>query len=140
MNIENIRTNGKYLEEIAKIHDIILIQEHWLYEFEIKDLANYLPDFCYAGKATDTYDPILPIFKPRGKGGVAIFWRKDLERFIEVLDEGSERTLAIQINTSSQKYCIINSYMPSNDRDKYTDLLDEIHEIIAKYQETHSII
>ena len=31
INIENVKTNEQYLRQLMKQHDIILLQEHWLY-------------------------------------------------------------------------------------------------------------
>ena len=143
INIENIKTNRKYLEKLAESHDIILIQEHWLYNFEQKEILTYLEDFDFVIKSSDDNDPILPLHKPRGKAGVAIFWRKTLSRNIEQLTEGCERLVAIQIHSTPKKICIINTYMPTrctNSTVEYNQLLDELHEIFMKYKHSHDFI
>jgi hypothetical protein len=106
----------------------------------LNDIIDIVDDFNFTAKATDTYNPILPIHKPRGKGGVATLWRKDIDPHIEVLDEGSERIVVIQIHSVPRKTCLINSYMPSNDKDHYMETLDEVHEILEKYSPTHDCI
>jgi hypothetical protein len=85
------------------------VQEHWLYNFELPEIAELVTGFQCAAKATDDNDPIIRLQKPRGKAGVAILWRNNSDKQIEVLAEGSERLIAIQIDTFPRKTCIVNT-------------------------------
>jgi hypothetical protein len=62
-----------------KQSNIILLQEHWLFNYELPALECIHPNLNAAGKATDDQNPIPPIQKPRGYGGVAILWNKSLD-------------------------------------------------------------
>ena len=81
---------------------------------------------------------------PRGNAGVAILWRKDDTKFILELLDGSERVLAVRfLSTSGHPVILVNTYMPANGTlsgDSYRIVLDEIHEIYAKYSGHHTII
>jgi hypothetical protein len=46
-------------------------------------------DYNGAGKSVDSNDPISPYQLPRGYGGVAILWRKDLDSYITPLQGDS---------------------------------------------------
>ena len=35
LNVKNMKTNMTYLQSLAKTHPIIILQEHWLYAFEL---------------------------------------------------------------------------------------------------------
>ena len=47
----------------------------------------------------DQYDPIPPIQLPRGYGGVAIFWKKDIDYLVNDLEIGSQRIKCIELQT-----------------------------------------
>ena len=93
MNIENFHTNKLYLKELMDTYEIICLQEHWLYNFE----QSTLDDFCAENnfdsyiKSADDSDPIIPLQRPRGKGGVAILWRENISKNIQKILDGSNR-------------------------------------------------
>ena len=96
---------------MADMYDILLIQEHWLYAFELQELADLLPNHCWAARACDEADPIIPLQKPRGKGGVATIWKKELDPLIQQADDGSDRVQVIAVSNGEEHLCIINSYI-----------------------------
>ena len=61
----------------------------------------------------DQYDPIPPIQLPRGYGGVAIFWKKDIDYLVNDLEIGSQRIKCIELQTE-KPMLIISVYMPCN--------------------------
>ena len=62
VNIENFNTNRTFLDYPLETYDIIAIQEHWVYKSIIS--------------CCDYKEPITSLQRPRGKGGVALAWRK----------------------------------------------------------------
>ena len=54
-----------------KKSDIIALQEHWLYNYEKKNLSDFCGEkgFSTFLKSVDDDDPLLPTCRPRGKGG-----------------------------------------------------------------------
>ncbi|VDI17864.1 Hypothetical predicted protein, partial [Mytilus galloprovincialis] len=71
------------------------------------------------------------------------FWKKDLEKSINIMPDGNNRIQVITINSSPLKTCLVNVYMPSlqvaGDLD-YKDTLDQISEIIEKYKDSYQTI
>jgi len=82
--------------------------------------------------------------RPRGYGGTAILWRNDIDKYINVLPDGSGRIICIEINIANQKICCINLYMPARGKPdaeaEFAEVLDEVEEIVKKYGKSHSII
>ena len=62
------------INDLARQHDIIMIQEHWLFNFQLHKLNEIHQEMRGVGKAVDDDNPIVPIQKPRGYGGVGILW------------------------------------------------------------------
>ena len=92
---------------------------------------------CGTGKAVDDSDPIPPIQKPRGYGGVGILWRKSLNHLVTVLEDGSERIQCVRVKTAEGPILIISVYMPSKGRgdniSEFQDCIYQLQEIIQKY-------
>ncbi|CAC5364725.1 E3.1.11.2 [Mytilus coruscus] len=79
----------------------------------------------------------------RGYGGVAIVWKKEINENIKELIDGGNRIQAIHIQQRYKPICLINVYMPSDNKNadiKYKDTLAQIDEMIEKYNDTHEII
>ena len=61
----------------------------------------------------DDEDPISPLLKPRGKGGIMIMWKKDLDPYITSLADGSTRVQLFsspeenQPSPSSMRTCLL---------------------------------
>jgi exonuclease III len=71
-------------------NDLILLQEHWLFQAQIGLLGEIETTIKYAGKGVDKYHSLPPTHQPRGYGGVAILWKNELDSQIKQLDEGNE--------------------------------------------------
>ena len=119
-------------------HDLILIQEHWLYGFEKHKLHDFCNDrdFLCTVKSSDDDDPITALQRSRGKGGTAVLWNSKIRDNISILPDGCNRLIAFILESNQASICVVNAYMPC--RGSYTDddflqVLDEIREIKAKY-------
>ena len=75
-NCKNIVTAGKAIEDIMKEVDIFLVQEHWLFNFQLHIFNEISSSFKGVGNAVDDMNPISPVQKPRGYGGVGVIWKK----------------------------------------------------------------
>lgn len=106
--------NAPYLENILNNVDICAVQEHWLYSDSLAFLNSIHQDFCAYGRSSNDLNP-YSVWR-RGKGGVAILWRKSLSYQIEILDDiGNDRIICIRVNLSmSQHIYIVCVYMPSS--------------------------
>ncbi|MEW8548713.1 MAG: endonuclease/exonuclease/phosphatase family protein, partial [Candidatus Thiodiazotropha sp.] len=111
LNIENFNTNKLFLDRLFKQNDIVCIQEHWLYNFEKHNLEIFSHERgfdCFL-KCSDDMDPLSPLQRPRGKGGVGILWRQALSSNIKVLPDGSDRVCAVICESlECGRICIIN--------------------------------
>jgi endonuclease/exonuclease/phosphatase family metal-dependent hydrolase len=144
-NCKNIKTSKLMLNELATTAQIILLQEHWLYNYELPLLNSLHANFNAVGKSVDDEDPITPLQKPRGYGGVAILWKKSLDRHIEVLKEGNNRMQAILLKPSAkEEILIISCYMPSRGRkevmETYEETLAHISDLLGKYPQASIIL
>ncbi|VDI08389.1 Hypothetical predicted protein [Mytilus galloprovincialis] len=73
-NIEGVKGNAAYLSDLSKEQDIICLQEHWLWSFELQKLDEKLADYKIFGRSHDCNEPITNYQIPRGRAGVAIAW------------------------------------------------------------------
>ena len=145
-NCKNIITSTSTVNELFKDNDIVLIQEHWLFQSQIPLLDEVCEGVGSAGKGTDYLDPILPTQMPRGYGGVGILWKSEIDSRIKVLDDGGNRIQCIQLeNFTAQKgLLLVSAYLPcrglGGNVDEFCDCIDQLREICSKYQTDNYII
>ena len=143
-NIEGFRSNKLYLEKIAKRSDIIVIQEHWLHNFEKHELQEFLTDFICLVKCSDDKEPIVPYQRPRGKGGVAICYKTAIGKAVEEKQDGGNRVATIKILAEPKPLLIVGTYMPcrgtKTSESDFIESLDEISEIVCKYEQSCNIL
>ena len=92
-------------------------------------------------KSVDDEDPIGPICRPLGKGGVTIMWNKNLNSHVNILQDGNERTLTVQVGDN---LFIVNVYLPARGTEgaemEFDECLSELEEITVKYGGGSTII
>ncbi|CAC5424239.1 unnamed protein product [Mytilus coruscus] len=84
-------------------------------------------------KSIDDENPELSMIARRGYGRVAILWKKEMDDKISVMVDGSNRIQVIQMETDNTPLCLINVYMPSDNKDmdnEYKDTPAQMTEII----------
>jgi exonuclease III len=128
-----------------KQHQIILIQEHWLFEAQINTIGDLNKNINFVGKGVDKYNPVLPKSMPRGYGGVTIIWRENIDHLIKILPDSAERIPCEKINSiNDTKFLVASVYLPSKGShdyvDEFYDCIDQLYEIYQRYQGTHTII
>ena len=69
-NIKGFQSNQNYYNELLPKFDILLLQEHWLFNFEQEILNQYHTDFTAFTRHVDDFDPMSPNCRPRGYGGI----------------------------------------------------------------------
>ncbi|KAK3089516.1 hypothetical protein FSP39_004221 [Pinctada imbricata] len=123
--------------------EFLLIQEHWLFNFEIHKLNAIDDNIRGCGKAVDDRNPIPPVQKPRGYGGVGILWRKDLDHLVTAISEGNERMQCVIISMENTSILLMSVYLPTKGQsDNYVEFAECISllgAIIEKYTD-HIII
>ena len=72
INIQNIKSNIPYLHTLLEEHDLVCIQEHWLFNYEQNWISNNIKNLKVHIKSVDDDDPISHAQKIRGYGGIAI--------------------------------------------------------------------
>ena len=124
-------------------HSILCIQEHWLFTFEKEEIADFTNTDSVYSKACDQYDNITPQERTRGHGGVAILWHNRLDRYVKTLEDGNNRIVCLQLQDEQLNLLIMNVYMPCRNThtgDNFSETLDQLQELLAKYRPTHHII
>ena len=101
-----------FLLECARKCDILLIQEHWLFNCQRDALASALREWDNVTACTDDLNPVAQHCMPRGWGGVSILWRRKFGHMIQPIKTDSTRTVAIKIGNNTPTL-LTNSYMPS---------------------------
>ena len=138
-NCKNVETSYTAISTLLSDAHFVFIQEHWLFNYQLKQMSLFDENVCGTGKAVDDSDPILPIQKPRGYGGVGILWRKSLDHLVTVLEDGSELIQCVRVKTAEGLILIISVCMPSKGKgDNISEFQDcilvyQIQEIIQKY-------
>ena len=141
--MQSVKGNMAYLKQLLKRLDICCLQEHWLFHPEQHILQAINTNMTVVSKCVDDDNPELSMIARRGYGGVAILWRKEIDDKIKELEDGNNRIIVIQLETDTKPLCLINVYMPSDNKDmdnEYKDTLAQITEIVKKYKNTHDIM
>jgi len=101
-------------------------------------------DICYETKMVDMNNNIQPAQVPRGYGGVAILWKKQIDHLVKPLSDGGERIQCVEfIDNYTRLLLIVSVYLPTkgcHDIDEYKDSIDQLYEICIKYKTTHAIL
>ena len=93
----NVKTNIIYIQNLLKTYDILFIQETWLFNFQLLLLREYFSSHVSFHKAVDENNPLPPMQKPRGYGGVACLVRKNLDFIFKFQSNCGSRVLALEI-------------------------------------------
>lgn len=111
----NVQGHGpdrlSYINNVCQNTDILLLQEHWLLDDQLKNnfFETNIQNVCCHG-TSGIKDNVL--LNGRPYGGCAIMWRKDLVACIKPLHTQSERLCAIECKINNVSVIIFNVYMP----------------------------
>ena len=86
-----------YLQSLAEVSDMIVIDEHWLWPFELSKLDRVVPGFVGVG-CSDARLHEKSILT-RGCGGVGVIWRSSLP--VNKVQISSDRIVAVQLKISN---------------------------------------
>ena len=107
-NIEGLNGNLTYAQKMANESSILAIQEHWMHGFEEVQIRENFPNHIMTLKYTDQEKDQYNIDTPRRKGGIALLWKKEIDKNIEVLPEGNARLQALQLKTDKDGSSMIS--------------------------------
>jgi exonuclease III len=134
-NCSGIETSLYEVANFCLEFDVIVLQEIWLYDFELDTLnsisnAFYGRGFSAMSSTTDT--------SGRPFGGMGILWRKAIDWKSVTIKSISDRVLSCMFEYCGEKLNIVNVYCPcaSNDQDaiiNYLDVLSTVSSCIADF-------
>lgn len=143
-NCKDVTTSVLAVNKLLENAHFLLLQETWLFECNTYKLSEIGQNLCFAAKGVDLYNPISPVQVPRGYGGVAILWKKDMDHLVTKLDEGNQRIQCVEIATEDNRFLVVSVYMPSRNTHQseieFQECTDQLREIIVKYSVSHEII
>jgi len=122
-------TKVDYIQHIVNTHDIILLQEHWLFESQchiIQDKITDISSHCISGMNDEC------LKAGRGYGGCAILWKSSLACTIEPVHINNRRICAVKINLQGVSIFLCCVYMPcdtlydSYSAEIYTEVFNDI--------------
>ena len=129
-----------YIETLAEEHDVIVLNEHWLWPYETHKFLNAHPNMLGLAITDKRLTPQCQLSK--GCGGIGILWRKSL-KVTPVSGVDSDRICAISIESTSSPILVIGVYLPTTNSpiDEYRHCLINRHRdmtvIIAGDFNTH---
>ena len=131
-NCRGIKTSIEEIQKLAEESDILLLQETWLFDFELTFLATIHEDFY--GKGISSIDSESQGLVGRPHGGLAILWRKSLGKICKLVDFEDTRLMGIELcNEKDCNMLLINVYMPvctQENREDFAFYLTKLDSII----------
>ena len=101
-----------YIQKCSDNHDIIMIQEHWLYESQSHVFEDNFPNItslCVSGMDDSC------LSAGRRYGGCAILWKSSLSCSFEPVMLTNKRLCAVQIKLQDVTILLCCIYMPCNE-------------------------
>ena len=135
--------NFDYLRDLYNKHEIMMIQETWLYSFEENVIRNTLKGCnCYTVSAMSDTDVGR---QGRTFGGCAIIWNNSLNIQMFPINLTSTRICAVEGKWLNDSFLFINVYMPVLDQsmqnnNEFVDTLNEISSVLRSYPNSKVII
>ena len=122
------------MKHLSNQSDIILLQEHWLWPFELQKLSSVIDSFSAFGVSDSRLCESSTLH--RGCGGVAILWRKSLS-VTPVTLSVSDRICATELplmNGHVKRVVVFNVYAPSSDAElsSFNDCICDLEEEINR--------
>ena len=110
--------NFDYLKKVFNKVDILLLQEHWLFEFENAEFYKLFPDCQFVFKSSMN-DSSVVLGRPYG--GVAMVWKRFMSLKVENITTSCGRLCAVKVSSSNTSFIIINVYMPCNNNELHNN-------------------
>lgn len=129
------------IKDLLQTNDIVLLQEHWLYDSQVHKLQSLSSDHMV--HMVSGMDESKDIYG-RPYGGCAILWRKSLSNTIVPIDTKSKRIAAIKLTYENSEMVIFSVYMPCDNGSKniseYSDVLDDISVLFHEHSVQMAVI
>ncbi|ELT97547.1 hypothetical protein CAPTEDRAFT_202914 [Capitella teleta] len=133
-----------YIEHLLQKCNILLIQEHWLFDSELSKLAyNSSTEITVMGSSGMDPEKLLV---GRPYGGCALLYKTCLRCSITPIPVDSRRIFACIIEmVGFTKFILINAYMPCDSHnivlnDEYKEILNDVESVIVLHHEIDHVI
>jgi exonuclease III len=131
LTVTGVMRSALYIDQLLNDYhtDILALSEHWLFSDNLIFLDSINKNYKSLGVADLSLDVLDPY--RRGKGGVALMWKKSLKATPIALDD--DRIIGIKVYISSHRtISIFAVYLPSTNQllqtfSDYIDRLDELY-------------
>ena len=132
--------NYNYISKLFEKSDVLLLQEHWLYNFEFNEFNRILKRCKYVSKSSMNE---CCINEGRPFGGVAILFKDVNGFFFEEIPTISDRIVAVRFQFGSFRCVFASIYMPCNvasNNDEFFEILTELSMLSSIYDDINLII
>ena len=143
-NLKHFQKHGPkfdFICDIMHVHDILFLQEHWLYKSELPKLKSV----C-GGVSSTAKSSMDETEHRRGRpfGGCAILWHSNIAYKMSPAECTNNRLCGIIMSIdNATSVLMLNVYMPCDSQrqdDSYyqfVDVINEIDQLINRYDATH---
>ena len=117
-----------------------MLQEHWLWPFELDQLGSIDPNFAYTAVCDNHLSPSSTL--ARGCGGCSILWQKSIST-IPISNLDSDRICGIQLPIEGlQLPTIIDVYMPSSEysQETYNNYINAVNQAISTVPQSSPLL
>ena len=132
--------NFEFIKKLFTKCSILLLQEHWLYNFDFKKFLDVLPDCSY--HAISSMDE-TQLTAGRPYGGTGILFKSNLNAVVTPVVTSTPRLCAATFVTDTYKLFLMSVYMPTDQiahDGEFYDLLNEISAFYNEYENFNFVI
>ena len=134
-NCKNIQSSIPEINDLCNCHDIVLLQETWMFRSQLPMLSSISNEFV--GYGLSSMKDEQQIHTGRPFGGIAMLWRKSLNKYISIVTYDCDRIVGLKFESNSFAALFVCVYLPydcSDNFDDYMFLLAKISQIIDEFQ------
>ena len=137
-NMHGFHSNWVYLQDLCKLCDLIVVEEHWLASPQLHYLNDVDLDFkCYSRSSMDNA-LCEGLHTGRPFGGVAILYKKHLDGIISFVAADDGRVVCVKLITNDVHLLIFGCYFPYNDHSMlYTNAVSSVVGFIESVIDDH---
>jgi exonuclease III len=142
-NARGVMPSCRYIGDLLsrKRVDILCISEHWLFPEMLSFLDSIHIDYTGYGVSCKDLDPIAS--HRRGKGGVAILFKKSIQHMVTSLDIDDDRICGISVSFCKDIVIkILSVYLPSSNHTNasYSDYIEKLYDLHNEYSMSEDCI
>ena len=131
-NIEGLFRNIFGLKHFISIHspDLIFISEPQIYQNDVNMAMLHLQgEYNFALNSADSFDPELPLIKPKATGGTMVMWKHCHDPFISVHPTSSPAILPVIFSPPDSPLSVhVSIYLPTHGQEsKFLEDLSTLH-------------